>query len=43
MVGPKNTMTAVNGAALKRGFSAASRTAGATAIARPASNATSLA
>ena len=34
MVGPKNTMTAVNGAALKRGFVAARRAAGPTAIAR---------
>jgi hypothetical protein len=33
MVGPKKTITAVNGAALKRGLSAASRTAGASAIA----------
>src|SRR4030095_14899345 len=35
MVGARNTNTAVNGAALKRVFSAARRVAGATATARP--------
>ena len=39
IVGAKKTMTAVNGAALKRGLSAASRTAGASATASAANTA----